>query len=101
MEQFRDAEDGLLFLIIVYQVAAQSVNLDPYCSRVLMATPAINALSEIQAWSRRNKSMLCSQLLLLPCTGVKNQYLIELLQVLQKKLVQVLHLLTSNSHDEY
>lgn len=43
--------------------------------------------------------MLWSQLLLVLCTSMKDQCLI--VQVLQKKSVQVLYLLTSNSHDEY
>lgn len=37
--------------MIVYQVLAQEINLDHCCLRVLVATPAVNALSEVQAWS--------------------------------------------------
>ena len=52
VKRFSDPKDSLLILIIMYQVSAQGVNLDRCCCRVLVATPAINTPSEIQAWSR-------------------------------------------------
>jgi hypothetical protein len=52
VNRFNDPSDTLVVLIIMYQVSAQGVNLDKCCSRVIVATPAINAPSEIQAWSR-------------------------------------------------
>jgi hypothetical protein len=45
-------KDSLLVLIIRYQVSAEGVNLDSACSRVLVATPAINAPLEIKSWGR-------------------------------------------------
>lgn len=52
VKRFNDPKDDLLILIIMYQVSAQGVNLNPCCCRVIITTPAINAPSEIQAWSR-------------------------------------------------
>lgn len=52
VKRFNDSNDSLLVLIITYQVSAQGVNLDSCCCRALVTTPAINAPSEIQAWSR-------------------------------------------------
>lgn len=52
VQRFRDPADKLMVLVIMYQVSAQGVNLDPCCSRVIVTTPAQNAPSEVQAWSR-------------------------------------------------
>ena len=52
VKRFKNKDDSLTVLIIMYQVSAQGVNLDSCCSRVIVCTPAINAPSEIQAWSR-------------------------------------------------
>lgn len=52
VKRFNDLSDLLTFLIIMYQVKAQGVNRDRYYARAIVATPAINAPSEIQTWSR-------------------------------------------------
>lgn len=52
VKRFNDSSNPLLVLVIMYQISAQWVNLDACCSRAIIATPATNAPSEIQAWSR-------------------------------------------------
>lgn len=50
--RFNDPKDSLRVKIIMYSVSAQSMNLDKACSRVLVATPAVNAPLELQAVHR-------------------------------------------------
>lgn len=50
--RFNDPKDELWVLVIMSQVPAQGVNLDACYCRVIIGTPAVNALSEVQAWSR-------------------------------------------------
>lgn len=52
VNRFNNPQDSLTVLIIMYQVSSQGVNLDSCCCQVVMATPALNAPLEIQAWSR-------------------------------------------------
>lgn len=52
IDKFREKSSDLMVLIIMYSVSAQGVNLDSCCCRVLVATAAINAALEIQAWGR-------------------------------------------------
>ena len=52
VKKFNDEKSSLRILILMYNVGAQGINLDPCCPRVLVATAAINASLEIQAWGR-------------------------------------------------
>ena len=52
VQSFNNINSPLKVLILMYNVGAQGVNLDQCCCRVLVATAAINASPEIQAWGR-------------------------------------------------
>ena len=52
VQSFNDVNSRLKVLVLMYNVGAQGVNLDQCCCRVLVATAAINASLEIQAWGR-------------------------------------------------
>ena len=52
VQSFNDVNSPLKVLVLMYNVGAQGVNLDQCCCRVLVATAAINASLEIQAWGR-------------------------------------------------
>ena len=50
--RFNDPDSPLLVLIMMHSVSSQGVNLDQYCSRVVVVTNARNALLEWQSWGR-------------------------------------------------
>ena len=52
MNRFNKAQDSLAFLIIMYNVSGQGLNLDGTCCKVLVLEVAINAALEIQGWGR-------------------------------------------------
>ena len=52
VEDFNTPSASIKVLIMMYNVGSQGTNLDPCCSRVIVATGAINASLEIQAWGR-------------------------------------------------
>lgn len=52
MNRFNKAQDSLAFLIIMYNVSGQGLNLDGACCKVLVLEVAINAALEIQGWGR-------------------------------------------------
>jgi hypothetical protein len=52
MNRFNNAQDSLKFLIIIYNVSGQGINLDLACNKVLVLESAINAALEIQGWGR-------------------------------------------------
>ena len=52
VQSFNNPTNPIKVLILMYNVGAQGVNLDPCCNRILVATGAINASLEIQAWGR-------------------------------------------------
>lgn len=47
VKRFNNPKDNLMIIIIMYQVSAQRVNLDPCCCRAIVDTPAVNAPSEM------------------------------------------------------
>ncbi len=47
LQLFNNPESPLKVLVLMYNVGAQGVHLDPCCCRVLVATGAINASLEI------------------------------------------------------
>lgn len=49
VDDFNNVDIGVVVLIVMYAVSAQGLNLDPWCSRVLVAAPAVNTAAEIQA----------------------------------------------------
>ena len=93
VRRFNDSTDSLTVLIIMYQVSAQGVNLDACCARAVVATPAINAPSEIQGWSRIIRvSLFFSN---------QSEKLINNAQVSQKQPVLIIRTIVLNSHDQY
>ena len=52
VQAFNNPESAVKVLILMYNVGAQGVNMDTCSCRVVVATGAINASLEIQAWGR-------------------------------------------------
>lgn len=52
VRKFNNRQKSLKVFILMYNVGAQGVNLDPSCRYVIVATGAINASLEIQAWGK-------------------------------------------------
>ena len=50
IDDFNNTDLSVVILIIMYAVSAQRLNLDLWCSRVLIAASAVNTAAEIQIW---------------------------------------------------
>lgn len=94
MNRFSNAQDSLKFLIIMYNVSGQGINLDLACNKVLVLESAINAALEIQGWEGScgyDNSVLTQ----------KRIALLTVLQVTQKFPVTVIRFITEDSNDTY
>lgn len=52
VKSFNNPRSSLKMLVLMYNVGSQGTNLDPCCNNVIVATGAINASLEVQAWGR-------------------------------------------------
>lgn len=52
VKSFNSSKSSLRVLVLMYSVGSKGTNWDACCNRVVVATGAINASLEIQAWGR-------------------------------------------------
>ena len=50
ISKFNDSTNFLTIFIIIYQISVQKINLNKCCSKMIVATSAVNASFEIQTW---------------------------------------------------
>ena len=96
VKRFNDTKSSLKVLVLIYNVGAQGVNLDESCKRVLVATSALNASLEIQAWGRAIR--VCWTILRSIRESCANT---PVWQVSQKYEVMVIRCKVLNSNDQY